>query len=65
VADEKMADVAKLAFAKYQPINGKFQDNFEKIKPCCLKDETFVVIVSVCKPCYCKQLVLLDQRRLE
>ncbi len=32
VDDEKMADVSKLAYAKYQLIHGKFQENFEIIK---------------------------------
>ncbi len=27
-----MADVSKLAYAKYQPIHGKFKENFEKVK---------------------------------
>ena len=32
VADGKTADVSKLAYAKYQPIHGKFQENFGNIK---------------------------------
>ena len=30
VADEKMADVSKQAYSKFQLIHGQFQDNFEK-----------------------------------
>ncbi len=27
------ADVSKLAYSKYHPIHGKFQDNIERVKP--------------------------------
>ena len=32
VADEKMADVSKLAYSKYPLIHGKFQNKFEKVQ---------------------------------
>jgi len=32
VVDGNVADVSKLAYSKYQPIHGKFQDSFEKVQ---------------------------------
>ena len=57
VACGTMADVAKLTYAKYQPILGKFQDNFDRIK-------NVIDNASVYKPCYCRQFVWLGQRSL-
>ena len=48
---------------KVQADSWKISRQLRKSKVC-LKDETFVVVFSFYKPCYCRQSIWLEQRRL-